>query len=805
MVFDRLGDDVFPRLALVPGVVQPTRAWRRDMKRILVTVDHRKAAALGQSPLSVARHLATGAEGIDAGLWFAEDGSAEPIEVRFAPTGMPDVDAHLSWPMLVPGAGEAVPIRAIAQSRVVVEQGMFTSQDLNPVLDVRAGVDGRPLNFVVTDAEAAIAELVVPAGYVVSIEGENKDLTESRVSILRALAMSVLVVYLLLVAQFRSWIHPVTVMMAVPLSLAGVSLALWLTGKPVSMPVMIGLVLLVGTVVNNSILLVDVIRQRRDSGEERRDAIRQGVQSRFRPIMMTSLSTVIGMLPLALELALGAERFSPLAIAVIGGLLASTLLTMVVIPVLYDVADGFVAPRLGGGTVAVGASILVALLAMPLRSEAQTLSIDEAWDVVLEHPAALSSDLMVEAARARHHAATGRFFPQIELQARTTLRDPFEAAVLEIPIQLPDGSSPDPIRLGDDFDQLHSLSATLTQPLFTGGALISRRKATTAAKRVAEAQRKGTHGDLWMALVRAWYGQVVTSDSVAIRAEVLAASVAREASLGRLRAQGRAVDLELSAVSLKRAEQEQLLAEARASAATAKSALATLLGMQVTVPNTDVVEIARVLIGRQLPSGQAAMVEQSEAQAAVAKARGSAALGAVLPSIAFRASAQYSNPDLTEFPIVKTWGSYWDASLVMTWTLDGGVRLNEARGARLDARAAEAGSEALRRQVEVERAGTLASLELAPTRLGVASARVELASAALETAETSLAAGRGTTLIVMDRASDLALARAARLAAAFDIIVEFETARILGGASGPGTVVPAGVLGEHSRPSDVRP
>lgn len=108
---------------------------------------------------------------------------------------------------------------------------------------------------------------------------------------------------------------------------------------PVSMPVMIGLIMLVGIVVNNSIILIDFTRQRREAGAPRTEALLAALRTRFRPIMMTSLSTIVGMTPLALEWALGAERFSPLAVAVMGGLAAGTMLTMVVIPVLYDVLD----------------------------------------------------------------------------------------------------------------------------------------------------------------------------------------------------------------------------------------------------------------------------------------------------------------------------------------------------------------------------------------------------------------------------------------------------------------------------------
>jgi len=124
-------------------------------------------------------------------------------------------------------------------------------------------------------------------------------------------------------------------MMAIPLVVIGVAPALGLTGKYMSMPVLLGMILLAGTVVNNSILLVDSINSERKKGASLNEAVEEGIRSRFRPIMMTALSDVVGMMPLALQLALGSERFSPLAITVIGGILAATFLTIIVIPLIY--------------------------------------------------------------------------------------------------------------------------------------------------------------------------------------------------------------------------------------------------------------------------------------------------------------------------------------------------------------------------------------------------------------------------------------------------------------------------------------
>jgi multidrug efflux pump subunit AcrB len=232
-----------------------------------------------------------------------------------------------------------VRLGSLASGSEQVIQGLVTRQNLLPTLEIRALHQGRPLNFVTADIQKALTRLTVPVGYRVALAGEDADMKEARNELLGALGIAMLAIYLVLLAQFRSFLHPVTVMAAIPLTLIGAAGGLLLAGMPVSMPVMIGLIILVGIVVNNSIILIDFTRQRREAGVPRTEALLDSLRTRFRPIMMTSLSTIVGMTPLALEWALGAERFSPLAVAVMGGLAAGTMLTMVVIPVLYDVLD----------------------------------------------------------------------------------------------------------------------------------------------------------------------------------------------------------------------------------------------------------------------------------------------------------------------------------------------------------------------------------------------------------------------------------------------------------------------------------
>ena len=339
LVLDRLGDEVLKTVASVPGTVNTYRSWRLDQRNVILTVDTNRARELGLPPDEISRELARSLDGAPAGVYRGEGGNDTPIRVRYAPEYRRERDDAFAVRAFAPGVGTTVPVGTVAQGHEIMGQGLVTRENLLPTLDILALHQDRPLNFVSRDVERALDKILVPEEYALTLEGEEKDMAESRRELAGALGIAFIAVYLLLVAQFKSFAHPITVMMAVPLSLIGIATALGIAGMPVSMPVLVGLILLIGIVVNNSIILIDFIQQRRDAGEDRMVAIESSVDARFRPIMMTSLSTIVGMIPLAMEWALGAERFSPLAVAVIGGMTAATFLTMIVIPVFYSVMD----------------------------------------------------------------------------------------------------------------------------------------------------------------------------------------------------------------------------------------------------------------------------------------------------------------------------------------------------------------------------------------------------------------------------------------------------------------------------------
>ena len=184
-----------------------------------------------------------------------------------------------------------------------------------------------------------IRDIDIPSGLTTEIAGQNEEMDVSFRSLRFALLLAIFLVYLVMASQFESFLHPFVIIFTIPLALIGTVFALWFTGSKISVVVFIGSILLAGIVVNNAIVLIDRINQMRKRGEEKVKAIVESGKQRMRPILMTMLTTSLGLLPLAIGLGEGAEIRAPMAITVIGGLTVSTLLTLIVIPVVYSLLD----------------------------------------------------------------------------------------------------------------------------------------------------------------------------------------------------------------------------------------------------------------------------------------------------------------------------------------------------------------------------------------------------------------------------------------------------------------------------------
>jgi HAE1 family hydrophobic/amphiphilic exporter-1 len=240
---------------------------------------------------------------------------------------------------LVINTDGAVPITLSAVADIKLERGPSEIRrvDQERVALVTANLKGRDLGSVSADIQKIIDNMQLPPDFRIRSSGQQREMATSFDSMILAIALAVFLVYLVMASQFESLVQPFIIMFTIPFAVIGVILTLLITGTPISVVVFIGLIMLAGIVVNNAIVLIDYINQLRKQGMTKREAIKQAGQVRLRPILMTTVTTVLGLLPMALGFGEGAELRTPMAVTVIGGLLVGTLLTLLVIPTVYDV------------------------------------------------------------------------------------------------------------------------------------------------------------------------------------------------------------------------------------------------------------------------------------------------------------------------------------------------------------------------------------------------------------------------------------------------------------------------------------
>ncbi|MTI61552.1 MAG: efflux RND transporter permease subunit [Firmicutes bacterium] len=271
---------------------------------------------------------------------YTEDGEEYDIILKLEKGQVNTID-KLKELKISSSKGITVPLSQVAEVIKGTGYNAIERENQERIATVSTGIFGRTLGDVQADIESKINSLSLPSGYTISYGGDADDMKSSFSQLATAMILAIILVYMVMAAQFESLIHPLVVMFTVPLSLVGAVLGLTLTGISLSVQGFIGVIMLVGIVVNNAIVMIDYINTRREN-EGRKEAILAAGQIRIRPIMMTTLTTVLAMVPMALGIGEGSEQQQPMAIVVIAGLLFSTILTLIVIPVLYDIVDDIV-------------------------------------------------------------------------------------------------------------------------------------------------------------------------------------------------------------------------------------------------------------------------------------------------------------------------------------------------------------------------------------------------------------------------------------------------------------------------------
>jgi HAE1 family hydrophobic/amphiphilic exporter-1 len=322
-----------------PHYVDVKSTVEQGFPEIQIRFDQERAAALGLTTRQIADVVVRKVRGDVATRYSFRDRKIDVL-VRAQESDRASVES-IRRLIVNPGSSRPVTLDAVADVVSTTGPSEIHRADQVRVAIVSANLQGIDLGTAVEEVQQLVEEnpLGAGAGVGMHIGGQGEELAESMTSLLFAFGLAVFLVYLVMASQFESLLHPFVILFTIPLALVGAVLALMITNSPVSVVVFIGLILLVGLVTKNAIILIDKVNQLREAGVAKREALVEGARSRLRPIIMTTLCTLFGFLPLALAFGEGAEVRSPMAITVIGGLLVSTLLTLVVIPVVYDLLD----------------------------------------------------------------------------------------------------------------------------------------------------------------------------------------------------------------------------------------------------------------------------------------------------------------------------------------------------------------------------------------------------------------------------------------------------------------------------------
>ena len=331
------GDAIATKLASYSNFADVTTSIRDGNPELKIAFHHAKLARLELDASTVSQLIAAKVGGRVATQYSVEDRKVDVL-VRTQENQRDDI-ASVRAIVVNPGSAQPIPLSAVADVYMSVGPSEITRVGQQRVALVSANLAKGKLDEAVAVANKVIAETQLPLSLSAEVTGQSEDMQSSFRSLQFALALAVFMVYLVMASQFESLLHPLLILFAVPLAGAGSVYGLWLTNTPLNVVVFIGLIMLCGIVVNNAIVLVDRINQLRRQGVEKDTAILDAAKTRLRPIVMTTLTTVLGLLPMAFGFGEGAEIRTPMAITVIYGLLFASLLTLILLPVLYSLFD----------------------------------------------------------------------------------------------------------------------------------------------------------------------------------------------------------------------------------------------------------------------------------------------------------------------------------------------------------------------------------------------------------------------------------------------------------------------------------
>jgi HAE1 family hydrophobic/amphiphilic exporter-1 len=334
-----IADTIVARIKDVQGLRDLTHTLSQGKPEYQIKIDRERAAKFGLMVSQIASTVQAATVG-RVPTRYREEAEEFDLRVRFKEEFRDNIKEIESIPIVTP-QNKVIYLDQVATIGKGEGPIQITRENQTRRISVTANIAGRDLGSVVKDIKARLGAMdrQLPPGYFIEFGGSYKDMQEAFLILAGAFALATLLVYMVMASQFESFRHPFIIMFTIPLGLVGVVLGLLVSGRPVNLPVLIGFILLGGIAVNNGIVMIDYINQLRRRGVESKEAIVQGATTRLRAVLLTALTTILGMLPMALSTSEGAEMRAPMAITVAGGLTATTFLTLFVIPIIYSLFE----------------------------------------------------------------------------------------------------------------------------------------------------------------------------------------------------------------------------------------------------------------------------------------------------------------------------------------------------------------------------------------------------------------------------------------------------------------------------------
>ncbi|HDL18519.1 MAG TPA: efflux RND transporter permease subunit [Bacteroidetes bacterium] len=336
-IAEELSKEIRGKIENIKGIVHIESTVKEAAPELRINLNRQRIADLGLSTTQIGRIVSTSVLGTVV-TRYRDQGDEYDVRVQLTKKSRNNEQDIGNIPIMTP-FGKQIPLRAVANIEYAKAPAQILREDQERMVSLNVSVSGRDLRSVTKDVEKALKGVSIPNEFRIGIGGVAQDQQESFMYLGIALLVAVLLTYMVMASQFESLVDPFIILFTIPLSSIGVALGLALTGTDLSVMALVGIVMLIGIVVNNGIVLVDYINQLRERGLELFDAIRQGGLIRMRPVLMTALTTILAMLPLGLGLGESGENWAPMARSVMGGLTAGTVLTLIVVPVIYAVVE----------------------------------------------------------------------------------------------------------------------------------------------------------------------------------------------------------------------------------------------------------------------------------------------------------------------------------------------------------------------------------------------------------------------------------------------------------------------------------